>query len=387
MANSYAPLRFLKQIKNEFGPQESILHALLDGMNRTVPGFNGWDENRFIQSFNRLDDGRYQKDKDVELLRQLFLKTAPYILLSINLSPEDLKKGNRDAIVEWSDVYMLPILMETWSKNKQVFKPDPDFADALLHTEHLQYTEDMLKHLPCRTFYIDLEDCGLFSDIHGLLIHVQEEENGVHINMILMTVSDDDKEDILTFSHYSHGVFDKNGYIQIDLSEFGKMDYEYWSPAGHEKAMSRLNKMQKRTLPFLLGYQMIAYLSLEKPELTENPVTKTTYRPRKPGEPVRDKFSEIQIRDVGIRYGKDFRKTIQEMKEKKPAENKKSNKPVHSVRPHFHCAHWHYHRIGKGRKELKLMWHEPTFVMGNVKNAETDVVIHKVSSEKERKNI
>ena len=151
--------------------------------------------------------------------------------------------------------------------------------------------------------------------------------------------------------------------------------------------MSRLNKMQKRTLPFLLGYQMIAYLSLEKPELTENPVTKTTYRPRKPGEPVRDKFSEIQIRDVGIRYGKDFRKTIQEMKEKKPAENKKSNKPVHSVRPHFHCAHWHYHRIGKGRKELKLMWHEPTFVMGNVKNAETDVVIHKVSSEKERKNI
>ena len=48
---------------------------------------------------------------------------------------------------EWRDIFLQPILWDKWAENKQVYAPDKDFADALLHTSDFQLTRFQLSHL------------------------------------------------------------------------------------------------------------------------------------------------------------------------------------------------------------------------------------------------
>lgn len=385
MANTYAPLQFLKKMQDEFGPMDHMLEKMTAGMERLVPDITGWTESRYILAFNQFNDPAHEEENDVTLLHRLFEKTGPAILSAMGLTPADALANRVNPYSEWSDIYMTPVIMNKWARNKQVFKPDPDFAEALLHTEHLQYTKDTFDHLPCDVFYIDLEDVPAFPGIHGIMVHTQMDDIFAHVNLLILAASDDPKDPVITFSNYGHINFKNGDIADVAAEEIRKYGYAFWSSSmRNNDAIGKLNHMKDRMVPFLLAYQMIAYLTVEKPEITENPVTKNTYRPRNPGTPVKNRFSEIQIHDVGIRYGKDFRKTVSEMRKTETEKPNNDAKPTRSVKPHFRCAHWHYHRIGKGRTELKLMWHKPVFVNGNGKTAETDVVIHKIRKEEEK---
>ena len=134
---------------------------------------------------------------------------------------------------------------------------------------------------------------------------------------------------------------------------------------------------------YLFTLQMISYLSLEKPQITESDLTKNSYKPRKAEDPIRNRWSEVTISDVGIRYGKTIRTKLEESEsmESENSNTLNNTEPIgeHPARrspaPHFRSAHWHRYWVGEGRTELRVNWIEPTFVGDNVAS---NVVIHKV---------
>lgn len=62
--------------------------------------------------------------------------------------------------MEWDtntirDNFRAAWIIDKWSKCKQVYELDNDFAHALAITENIKVYTDILKHLPFNCFYID----------------------------------------------------------------------------------------------------------------------------------------------------------------------------------------------------------------------------------------
>jgi len=91
-----------------------------------------------------------------------------------------------------------------------------------------------------------------------------------------------------------------------------------------------------------------AYLSCEQPDVEENEVQKSFYRPAE-----KLKTSSVRKWDVGIRYTKEV-KRHQENSEQYVGPGNGTTK-----RPHIRKAHWHIYRYGKGRMQKKVLWIPP----------------------------
>lgn len=267
---------------------------------------------------------------------------------------------------ELLDITLFPTILGEWSKAKQVYKPDPDFADALLHTKKLCISKSMISHLPYNLFYIDLSDCQEFAPIDGVMVYIKlYDNNEVDIAMYSIT------KDLTYFSFYVKDILDENDCLVIDYEKMGYSNYNQWKPFSTIDTSIENTKLN-RSQVYMFALQMIAYLSIDEPQLTESDLTKHTYRKPSSTSQIKNKWSEVRIQDVGIRYGSDFRKSIREYKERNASEiTNKRKSPI----PHLRCAHWHLFRVGKGRKEIKLLWVEPIFV-GNGESK--DVIVHKV---------
>lgn len=128
----------------------------------------------------------------------------------------------------------------------------------------------------------------------------------------------------------------------------------------------------------ILIQQLLTYLSSAEPDICEDENTKRTYRKPNPNSAPKNKFSEIQQWDVGVRFGASYRKW------KKSQEEPSSNEPKSSgerskQRPHSRRAHWSNYWYGTGEnKERRPKWVASYLV--NVDDDNQDVaVIHKVS--------
>ena len=288
---------------------------------------------------------------------------------------------------EIKDIFLSPILWDDWSKYKQVFKPDMYFADALLHTKKLQISRQMLHHLPCDTFYIDLSGCPQFGEICGMLVSVLDTAIDCRISTILVG------KQLETFTSYSTGTWDEQNIMEISLEEFNNQRIRNNSP---EKNFEVIGKNYEdfeireiitpvsRTEMHVFAFQMISYLSIDEPQLSESPLTKNTYRPRSTSSPIRNKWSEVKIDDVGIIYGKAFRKTLEEFKNESEDSDSEDDSNVDETEPkkrrkspvpHFRSAHWQRFWVGKGRTKCKVTWVEPALI-GAKQNK--NVVIHTV---------
>ena len=183
-------------------------------------------------------------------------------------------------------------------------------------------------------------------------------------------------------------MYNADGKIDLSVDDFMSRGYSFWSSEKEIREKLDIVNANKpdAKMAFLVTFQMIAYLTLEKPEITDNPVTKSTYRKPSPGAKPKNRFSEIEIHDVGIRYGKVFQKQLEDYKksvnDQEKTESESGKRHHKSPVAHFRCAHWHTYRYGKGRQFARLQWQEPTFVCG--RNPEItepqDVVIHKVKA-------
>lgn len=312
------------------------------------------------------------------LFRNNIWTLADYFGMSVS----ELVKKEIDIVTEWKDLYLAPCLLDRWAKNKQVYKLDADFADALLHTKNLEITKSQIEHLPCKSFYIDLSACKGYEPIVGIFVFVEDTEYGMNLAEYLLT---DDK---VYFSFYVGGIY-KDGMVKLERSRINDVhDYEVYVPnlpqyENKENIVYDSKKDRKSTT--LLGIQLLSYLSSKEPDIYESPVTKKTYRKNKV---VKNKFSEIQQWDIGIRYGSRIRTTLKEQlikeagKDTAGQENKKTVQQTRKAPiPHYRCAHWQHYWTGVGRKVCEVRWIEPVFVgFGDKNKVAKDVTIHLVGN-------
>lgn len=365
----YAPLDLLsmsEQPGREFEARkeqflECGLHELSDMTEEEYVDFffvkNFFDKKAIPEKFYRLSD--------------LLKANAVPILRQCGITKTDILSGKYDVCTEFRDIQLAPVLLERWSKNKQVYKPDADFAEELLKTEKLQLVDKQLRHLPCNNFYIDLEKCERFTPINGVFVHLHHFPGGVNIVMYLLTGS-------LYFSFYGGGLYNEKGMIDVNLGDIPEREYDV-APSARTEDTKQIKYKLSRSSVTAFVFQMICYLTSKEPQITDDPVTKNTYRP---GRTVKNKFSEVQSHEVGIRYGKSIRKYKQAVNQMKVNEGNESKTDISvaerkPMSPHWRCAHWHHYWTGKGRTEYEVRWIEPVFVgMGD--STESDVVIHRV---------
>lgn len=270
-----------------------------------------------------------------------------------------------------------------WSENKQVFKFDTDFLQELVKTEGLHVTVDMLNFLPCKTMYLDFSDCDYMKNIYGTSgifvdIDTVSEENSWEVHTFSMINGMKFRGRTITLDNLEHDLTMKHDLIQLTLA-FVTLEH------GKEVAEERKQYAQFS----IIILQMLCYLASVEPDVRESEATKRTYRPRQPKAPVKNKFSEIQQHEVGVRFGTAFRKYTIHRNSSEQAEHKGSGS---SKRPHYRNAHWSwywynklddkgetiYNVYGVPEKVKRQKWIEGTYV--NQKYGESDVVIHKVKN-------
>lgn len=357
MKIDYAPLKILSVYTNTFS---SIKEHLVQ---HHVKGAEQLTEDSLLEMLQV-----YGNNEITSYLLQMMVSSLHRIDSNF-FSKLDYETNSMEA--ELKDVYMMPIIVEKWSKAKQVFKPDPDFADALLHTSKLSISASMIDHLPCHNFYVDLSDCSMFSPITGAFVYVERKDSLVYFSIYLIDSS------LTYFSFYLACELDDNGCATItpEMLSTKQVSYDIWKPLCFDENHNSKEYKISRVDSNLFMIQLIAYLSIDKPQLTESDLTKNTYRKPSAVSKIRNKWSEVRIQDVGVKYGSDFRKTI--LKIKNDSEELSTGSKRKSPIPHFRCAHWHKFWVGKGRKTLKVMWIEPIFV-GN--GDSSNAIIHKMKN-------
>ena len=127
--------------------------------------------------------------------------------------------------------------------------------------------------------------------------------------------------------------------------------------------------------------QILNYLSSVQPDIEENPQTKKTYRKPAPHTEPKNKYSEIQKWDVGVRFGAAFRAWKKEQERTEPKETSGTQHSRHGkVRPHCRKAHWSHFWYGSGENKVRrAKWLGEGFV--GVRTEEMPAVIHKIETE------
>ncbi|MCR5201837.1 MAG: hypothetical protein K6D02_01910 [Lachnospiraceae bacterium] len=323
------------------------------------------------------------------------------LLLGI-LFPKGIPKDTRKITREMLDFCGMPIVIKKWEKTKKVYKVDKDFFYELQRTTGVtKIPMKDLERLPIKIFYVDLEDVRL-KYIKGGFVYVHTNEKSVNVEVILAAAIEGVKgkdgritnsDDIVYFS-FGDGVKIKNPDAFLTFDKEGKME-EFAPVVTYYDDYQKIEYLEEKTLNRAevasAIYKIISFLIAENKDIKESKVTKQTYKPIK-NKVVKNKFSEVQMFDVGVYYGKAIRMAKEEMKKEVEAERKASKEQIidkeiidkevtneettneekvrkagKPKRPHIRMAHWHRYRTGVGRTDVITRWIPPTFVCGNKK--------------------
>ena len=365
MAGKYLPLEIMDCV-DEIESQDIFSYVDL----LSNQGFNIKNEEEYIDKLLRLHFARLEKYEAKRLVTSLMTLYGEALeqMGVLKVGWED--KGIQYVLVELYDIILRPYIMHHWKRNKQVYKPDKDFSMALLKTENLSITKEVFDHLPCKHFYIDVSDCNLFCPIEGVFVDLFEIDNGY--SCVIHQCS---KEAF--WSSYDFIDFDLSKQKEFKVEDYTKNNTEYSfcetdKNLSNKETIVKENGLNRDEASFFV-YQLITYLSSHEPQFEESSITKSTYRPPKTGN-IKNKFSEIQMHDIGIKFGKSFREQKRKYKCNtiltKHLEYKRKS-PI----PHFRSAHWQRYWVGKGRTKQITKWIEPIFVGGG---ESSDVTIHKM---------
>ena len=265
---------------------------------------------------------------------------------------------------EWRDFLGTNAAVEIWEKYKIVYKIDNDFFHELKDTENQKFTKEDLIRLPAQAFYIDLSAVDDIEPFQGSWVYIHAD--GDYITLAVYMVTDD----ITFFSYYADFDFSQTKEIPIRKDTLPKKDFiaRNFDPNFHPVERKIHSKDSRQDIISAVT-QIVLFLSVKASDITESPLTKNTYRP---SQTIKNRWSELQIWDMGIRYGQAIRigkQKMQEYLEKADEESsdnteEKRKKPRKPVRPHVRSAHWQRYHVGKGRKETILEWIPPVYVCG-----------------------
>lgn len=361
----YLPLRFVNSNK-EYAPGEAFQKIIeMLGTCCKIPEDLSEDEYvRFLSSemfLNPFYNGRLNE------LNSFLVENADVIMNRLGAV-----SAYGSARTELKDVYLFPVLSDRWMRYKQVYRIDGDFANALLGTDNLSLSRDMLKRLPYRDFYVDLEKCKNFVPVNGLFMHVASiSDKAAECAVYLLT------EDLVFFSQYITLVFDEKG-VMVDDAKNHSVYTPYLTASGDDLNDSfPCDSQVGRDRVSFFALQLISYLTSKEPD-TEPDRAATGAKPYIPGSRIKNKFAEITRHEVGVRVGSRIRVSIKEMSDAKVKVRTTTQYGGTSKIPHVRAAHWSHYWTGKGRTVYETRWIEPCFVNCSVEENGNGVTVHNV---------
>lgn len=263
----------------------------------------------------------------------------------------------KERSTEWKDVLTTSLVLSIWEKSKMVYKVDNDFFHEIKQTQNLTITKEMLDNLPFNCFFVDFTEVEDISNFKGAWVYVVKYDKQLYeINIYLIQGTE-----FVIFSYYSLLCFgEEGGEVEWNPKNLQNTSYVY---RDNVMELPRIAEgRDPRSELVIAVHQIMSFISIDASDVSENPTTKYTYKPR---TTVKNKFSEVRMWDVGVRYGKAIRVAKREYK--KHIEKNNNSKERKATRPHIRRAHWHKYRIGEGRKKVKTVWLAPTYVCGNGK--------------------
>lgn len=291
-----------------------------------------------------------------------------------------MSKSYRECRKEFRQTIIFASIFRCWKKHKQAYRFDEDFIQELMKTKAVKIPTEVLKRLPFRCFYLDLEDTDWFNPYIGMFLYVGFDEitglPNLAASLVENAVDSNSRYQFYTL-HISGEEMKKWGILQIDENNEPYIQFQSNDALSARIGHGVVNTGDNAEITLFI-LQVILYLSSNKPDMEASPKQKIIYTG--PKKKIRLE-GDLSLLDVGVRYGAAIRKTKKELK----AENEeviirtvstKQRKPMTS---HVRAAHWHHYWTGKGRTRRIVRWVPPTFVSGLGK--ELPVTIHKVHRE------
>ena len=380
--SNYFPLKVIDQLN-----EKDVLNVLLDTFKESVSRDIGkeiiLDEDfpRFVLSeefFEPEYDGKYKDANDYLLYNK---KINQLVLNGIHFNDWHQRR------TEWRDMFGEYYVLREWCKSKIVYKIDNEFFHEVKNTGNLKISKAMFKYLPVHTMYFDLYDVENIGNFKGAWVNINSENDEEYLFTIYMVTEGNlvEKNVPAFFSYYCGFWFRNEEETELDLKEalsdvvetFHINDYRTFNTQTGEVIRQPLNKADDHRAEIVTAIlQILQFLHAKIEDISESPTTMKTY---KPSQTIKNKFSEVRMWDVGVRYGKAIKFAKQEMEKEiklyanESVKEKKARKPI---RPHIRSAHWQRYHVGEGRKQIKVNWIPPVYVCGG---KEIAVTIHKVS--------
>lgn len=366
MANTYPPLKFIDGITDMFDFDEIFNEYLKKCKEELRVDITKEEFFDFLIGLQHFVMDPYDS-KFSPIYADLMTDFGPRLLSILGYNPNSFSSDDfiRAMITEIKDQFFIHVITEEWVNSKTVYKPDKHFAESLIKMKNIDISEYMIDHIPNSIFYIDLSDIPDFLPAIGVFVKVSKktekiagiERKILYITCYIIT------HDYCFHSWYMEGTIgDKDNTVHFNPNEIPDAPYQTMNQSIYNKPVISKSKL----IAFAVG--MVAYITSKEPDIIESETTKHTYKKRPEGQKPKNKFSEVQIMDVGFTYGNFVRNTLSKLKSEYKGGTHRS--PI----PHFRCAHWHLYRVGKGRKNIIYKWIEPTFVNG--KSAQNIKVIN-----------
>lgn len=383
MAHLYTPLAILEQMKDRWEHAERIV-----ALKKEQQGLEPFTDMLTSLFPEKEEDKTFSNSLNLDeflswVLGSTFVKRSYDGIYSemnqrlLTMCENMQKKGHsyKECRKRYRDTMTFSIVFRCWQQHKQAYRFDGDFAEELMQTKAVEIPIEVLKRLPFRCFYLDLELISGLNSYAGVFVYVgYDEKNGLP-NVAIFPIKEPpkDSEEHRIFPGYAFGP---------DMVRRGII---YENEKG-ETCIGFINKKNNQNLflssefdlpdMVLFVFQAILYLSSNKPDTMKSPKRKYIYTGKKWGR--KAAVSDLSLADIGVRYGTAIRKIKKESALEEETETvirKRSGrrKPITS---HVRAAHWHHYWVGKGRAKQIVKWVPPTFVSGSGK--ELPVTIHNV---------
>lgn len=254
-------------------------------------------------------------------------------------------------------------MLEMWNRNKQIYTFDSDFLNELLETENFSMTKNAWDYLPYDTFYIDISQNETLYNMfgYGMFIKVEKdielERYAVYICRITenlyfgdsFPISNDDYEEVI----------DKTITKEIPTFADPVKDDKNKSYIFQQNGTWQINDGLYKSIIM----QILTYLSSIEPDIKESETTKRTYRKPAPNSTPKNKFSEVQMWNVGEDFGISYRKWKKEREQSTHESDGTSRGAGVKKRPHARKAHWSHYWYGSGENKVRRpKWLSATFV-------------------------
>lgn len=232
-----------------------------------------------------------------------------------------------------------------WSKSKEIYQFDKDFAEELEQTPVDTIPYENLKLLPYDTFAITINN-------DYILVHKCYDSNHT-------------ESDYLIIGKFNHELQYVNMLGLPLTEEFSTVD-----------SLRNICETPSQVDDVINCLNLIMYLTSEKSDIKPNPEQKTVTR--RSGQ-VKNVYREIRKWNVGYRFGAAFRKEKQSVR----THTVTSYDSVHTgtkKRPHIRRAHWHKFWTGKkdsDERRLVLKWLSPVAINMDDED-DTPAVIHDI---------